>query len=171
MDVSFCAYLFQNVKTWIFDHLSFVQRSLQLKWTDWGWFEVLSIILIHPLLISRLQFRPISICASGVFSNIFLFQCHSSREVVTLSHTLLGSPQGVPKESLGSSPSITLVFPDSKDSPRTPQGLLKDFMWSPQGVPRDSLYNPHKEGTFLGVPLQSHWDWLRTPSLYLINKE
>src|SRR5882762_3285316 len=89
----------------------------------------------------------------------------TASEVITLSHTLLGSPresQGVPKESprstYGPVPSIALVLPDSKDSLRTPQGLLKDFIGSPQGVPRDSLYNPHKEGTFPGVPLQSHWD-------------
>ena len=76
------------------------------------------------------------------------------------------SPQGVPKESLWSSPSITLVLLDSKDSPRTPQGVLKDFIGSPQGVPQDSLYNPHKEGTFPGV----HKESLRTPCIILIKR-
>src|SRR3984893_16965125 len=75
------------------------------------------------------------------------------REVVTLSHTLLRSPQGVPikswepprspqgvsKESprspQGGHPNIALVHPDSKDSPRTPQGLYKESTRSPEGLP------------------------------------
>ena len=69
-------------------------------------------------------------------------------EVVTLSHMLLrspqgvlkesqgvpkdyGSPQGVPKESMGTNPNIM-------ESPRTSQGFPKDFIRSPQGVLVDS---------------------------------
>ena len=57
-------------------------------------------------------------------------------EVITLSHTLLGSPQGVLVEQSYYS-----------TSPSGLQGLPKDFIGSPQGVLRDSSYNPHNEGT------------------------
>src|ERR1700683_5665502 len=68
------------------------------------------------------------------------FQVQHNFEVVTLSHTLLGSPQGVPKESMWTSPSITLVLPDSKDSPRTP----KESPRSPKDSPR-TLYGVLEE--------------------------
>jgi hypothetical protein len=45
----------------------------------------------------------------------------------------------------------------ARESPRSPSIAL---------VLRDSLYNPHKEGTFSQVHLQSHQDQSRTLSLY-----
>ena len=119
-------------------------------------------------------FNSILSCVSPASSICLGWTCCVARDkVITLSHILLGSPraprspQGVPKEYKWTSPSIALVLPDSKDSLRTPQGLLKDFIGSPQGVPQDSLYNPHKEGTFPGVvPPGLIKDSTGTPSLY-----
>ena len=90
----------------------------------------------------KCSIRVVIIVKQVFYSNedILCFSQYHKAEVVTLSHTLLESPQGVPKvpnESLRSSPSITLVFPDSKDSPRTPCIILIK-----RGLFQESLYNP-----------------------------
>ena len=70
------------------------------------------------------------------------------------------SQPGAHVDSMWTSPRITL-------SPSRLLGIYMEFTRTPHGVYMESTRSPYiiliKRRTFMGVPLQSHKDWLRTP--------
>src|ERR1700732_3631864 len=93
-----------------------------------------------PYSITSRNYSPLLFCMHTILHcSFWIFSIPrptpSLCEVVTLSHTLLRSPQGVPKESRGT-PNIILIN----------QGLFRESHYSPsgtdQGLRRDSAGTP-----------------------------